>query len=378
MQIRPLKEVTEEAFKELKKLQTGQKRLVKVGFDSVDSHIGGLLNGDILLFSGLSGHGKSETLFELKDNVLDTNINPDALDFLFLDISLEMKVFNIILRGLHRRMTKSKKDILFNEFSDEEKEVCKKYFESTMDDRQYISQSPSSPEELYKHLKVFLSEHKDKKAIFVAIDHILLLNGADKKGVIDNTMEYLNQLKLEFDNVYFIVISQLNRSVLSRVADKNNMASPTSADLYGSEFMQQAASYSVIVFNPFKVGIQQFMKVNSEFYDYLSDHFGEEDSRTGKVSFNTLGKLFHIVTKVREGEAVFKDIFIKNMRMEEDTKKKLELKPSISVSTPSFTVPSFPTSNETTTAPIPTIAFDNLSEAFDPPNTIKIDRPEPF
>lgn len=364
MQIRPLKEVTEEAFKELKKLQTGQKKLVKVGFDSVDSHIGGLLNGDILLFSGLSGHGKSETLFELKDNVLNTAINPDAMDYVFLDISLEMKVFNIILRGLHRRMTKSKKDILFTEFSDEEKSICKQYFESTQDDRQFISQSPSTPDELYKHLKVFLAEHTNKKAIFVAIDHILLLNGADKKGVIDNTMEYLNQLKLEFDNVYFIVISQLNRSVLARVAEKNNMASPTSADLYGSEFMQQAASYSVIVFNPFKVGIQQFMKVNSEFYDYLSEHFGDEDSRSGKISFNTIGKLFHIVTKVREGEAVFKDIFIKNMRMEADTRLKLENRALSPTSTPAF--PTIPIFNQTTTdSTLPEIKYEDLKGLWD-------------
>ena len=329
MNILKLKDLTKDALKELNRLQTGKKRLVKTGYESVDSHIGGLLNGDILLFSGLSGHGKSETLFEFKDNVLNTDINPDAKDYVFLDISLEMKVFNIVLRALHRNMNKSKKKILFETFTEEEQEICKIYFESTQDDRQYISQAPSTPDELYLKLREFLLEHINKKAVFIAIDHILLLLGADKKGVIDNTMEYLNRLKLEFDNVYFIVISQLNRSLLARVAEKNNASCPNSGDLYGSEFMQQAASYSIIVFNAFKVGISQFMKVNPDFYDYLSEHFGEKDDKNDKVSFNTIGKLFHVVTKVREGDAVFKDIFIKDMKMDDVTKEILQSKPKV-------------------------------------------------
>lgn len=327
MNIQKLKDVTKGALKELNNLQTGKKRLVKTGFEAIDSHIGGLLNGDILLLSGLSGHGKSETLFELKDNVLDIHINPDANNYVFLDISLEMKIFNIVLRALHRKMNKSKKKILFETFTDEEKEICKLYFESTQDDRQYISQAPSTPDELYPKLRNFLLEHTDKKAVFISIDHILLMIGADKKGVIDNTMEYLNRLKLEFENVYFIVISQLNRSLLARVADKNNASCPNSGDLYGSEFMQQASSYSIIVFNAFKVGISQFMKVNPEFYDYLSEHFGDLDTKHDKVSFNTIGKLFHIVTKVREGDAVFRDVFIKNMKMDDATKEILYKQP---------------------------------------------------
>lgn len=364
MEIRPYKELTEDALKELYKFQTGQKRIVRTGFDSVDSHLGGMLNGDFLLFSGLSGHGKSETIFELKDNFLSTELNPEAKDFVTLDMSLEMRVFNIVLRSLHRKMTKSKKKILFEKFTEEEQKIAKKYFEDSQDDRQYISQTPATPEELYKGLKQFLTTHKDKKAVLVIIDHILLLSGNDKKGVIDNTVEYLNQLKLEFDNLYVCIVSQLNRSVLSRVSEKNNSAMPTSADLYGSEFMQQAASYSIIIFNAFKVGIQQFLKVNPDFYEHLSEHFGDVDQKNNKVSFNTIGKLFHIVTKVREGDAVIKEVFIKNMRMEESVKEQLTLKPSLT-STPSFStqIPKFE-SIPVYEPPTPTPIF-NLKDAFD-------------
>lgn len=370
MQIKPLKELTKEALIELKLLQDGKKKLVKTGFEAIDSHIGGMLGGDILILSGLSGHGKSESVFELKDNFLDEKINPDAKDFVTLEINLELKIFNVVIRALHRRMTKSKKKILFEGFNDEEKQICEHYFNSTQDDRQYLSQTPSTPEELAKGLDEFLSQHTDKKAVLIILDHILLLSGADKKGVIDTTMEILNQLKLKYSNVYFCVVSQLNRSVLARVSDKNNSATPTSADLYGSEFMQQAASYSLIVFNAYKVGIHQFMKVNPDFYEYLSDHFGETDSK-GKVSFNTMGKLFQIVTKVREGEAVFKDIFIKDMRMDESTKKILTENKASTIKLPEF--------NINTTAPLeppqPKVVFD-MTQAFDIPT--KAEDGDPF
>lgn len=323
MEIKPLRELSKAAFTELKELQSGKKRLVKTGYDFIDTHIGGLLNGDITIISGLSSHGKSETLFRMRENILNKEINPDADDFVFLDISLEMKIFNVILRGIHRKLEKSKKNILFEEFTEEEKQLVNDYYKSLQDDRQFVNQSPTTPEEFYNSAREFLLEHKDKKAVIISIDHILLLSGGDKKGVLDVTMELINKLKLEFENSYYIVLSQMNRSLVGRAAEKDINSTPNSADLYGSEFMQQTASYSIIIFNPFKLGINEYSKVNAKQYDYLEEHFGEIDKK-GKVSFPTLGKLFFNVIKVREGDAVYKDLFIEDMNVPNLEKYKAE------------------------------------------------------
>ncbi len=169
----------------------------------------------------------------------------------------------------------------------------------------------------------FCETHKDKKAVLISIDHILLISGKDKKSVLDEVVEIINELKLIYKNLYFFILSQMNREILKRIDDKSNNSTPNSSDLFGSDFMQQAASYTIIIFNAFKVGINQYMKASPDFYDYLEEHFGEKDKKTGKISFETIGKLFYHVVKIREGESVFKDIFIEDMKMDEDTRTKL-------------------------------------------------------
>lgn len=340
MNIIPLKDLIEDSAKELGRLQSGKQKIVKTGFECIDTHVGGLLPGDILLLSGLSSHGKSEFLFKLKENLMNIENNEDAKDYVYLDISLEMKMFNIFLRGVHRRLKKSKKRILFEEFTDEEKEIVKAYYNSLEDERIFMVQEKVTPRSFRDGVIAFAEEHKKKKAIFVSIDHILLVSGNDKKAVLDEVVEMMNELKLIYGNLYFIILSQMNREVLKRSDDKNNKATPNSSDLFGSDFMQQAASYSIIIFNAFKVGINQYMKVDPDFYDYLSEHFGEEDKKKGKISFETIGKLFYHVIKVREGESVFKDIFIEDMQMDEETRTKLlnSRKEVVDTSVPTFDI----------------------------------------
>lgn len=324
MNIQPAKKLAKEAFKKLKRLQTGEDKIVKTGEEMIDCHVGGLLPGDIIIFSALPGHGKSETLFRLKEKILDTKVNEEAEQFVFLDMSLEMKMLNIVLRGISRRTKKKKREILSKEFNKKEKKIVESYYNLLQDDRQFINQSPADPEEFYEAAGKFLKEHSDKKAVLIAIDHLLLMSGADKQKTLEQTVEYINQLKLEYDNSYFILLSQGNRNILGRVADKSNMSAPNAGDQYGSSFMDQITSYNIFIFNAYKVGIEKYMKVNADRYDYLADHFYEE--KGGKASFETTGKIFYHVLKTRESDTPYKDIFIKDMELSDEILEKLKNK----------------------------------------------------
>ena len=322
MPIIPISQLANQAFTELKKIQTGEKLLVKTGDPLIDDHIGGLLPGDAVVVSGLSGHGKSEWLFRKRESVLDVNVNPNSENYVWLNYNLEVKIFNVVLRGLHRKLKKKKQDILFKEFTEEEKILANEYYLMLQDDRQYIEQEQTTSDEFYNKTKAFLEDHKDKEAVHVSFDHAALNADKDTQSGIESLIKAVNRLKLEYHNVYFWIVSQLNRTILGRIAEKNNSSAPNAGDLYASSTMDFISSYNIVVFNAHKVGIDQFMKVSPDRYDYLSEHFGDEDSK-GRVSFDTVGKLFFKILKTRESDVIWKDLYIIDMDLTEEEKEKL-------------------------------------------------------
>lgn len=366
MSIRPLKELIDDAFKDLKRLQDGDKLLPRTGEDFIDDHLGCILPGDVILLSALSGQGKTETLQRMKKNILSETVNPNAKNYIFCDFSLEMKVFNLILRGAANTTGKKKSKVLFEVFSEEEKLLVKSYYESLNDDRQFISQTPTSPKEFYDLVSEFLTTHSDKEAVFISVDHVMLLSGHDKQALLEQLCEYVNQLKLKFGNVYFILISQNNRSLLSRISEKNNNAAPNAGDVFGSSFLDQLCSFNAILYNPFKMGISQYMKVNPDRYDYLSAHFGDEDSK-GKVSFNTESKIFVHLIKTRESDNPFRDIYVIEMNISEEEKAKLK-EP---IKSNSITIPNLSKTNTVAAVfesplDVKPVSFDSLKDVFEP------------
>lgn len=322
MAIVPISELANQAFEELKKIQKGEKLLVKTGDPLIDDHIGGLLPGDAVVISGLSGHGKSEFLFRKREAILSKEVNENADNYVWLNYNLEVKILNVVLRGLHRKLKKKKRDILFNEFNQEEKDLANEYFLMLQDKRQYVEQDQTTSEDFYNKTKAFLEEHKDKDAVHISFDHAALNADKDTQKGIEELIKAVNKLKLEYDNAYFWIVSQLNRSILARIAEKNNNSAPNASDLYASSTMDFISSYNIVVFNANKVGIDQFMKVSAKRYDYLSEHFGDEDSK-GRVSFDTVGKLFFKILKTRESDVVWKDLYIVDMDLTEEEKDKL-------------------------------------------------------
>ena len=333
--IKPLKEYTKEAFVEIGKLQRGEKLLPKTGFDFIDSHLGCMLPGDVALLSSPSGTGKTTVAQKIKKNILDKEINPEADKYVYVDYSLEMKVFNLLMRASSELLKKKKSEILFNEFTEEEQVKIKEYYETLNDDRQFLSQVPPTPQEFYDEAREFLIKHSDKSAVFFSFDHVLLAKGSDKKRMLEDFCEKINQLKLEFNNVYFLLISQNNRQIYSRIAEKNNLAAPNPTDVFGSSFLDQLCSFNIVLYNPFKAGIKEYMRVNPERYFYLSDHFTDEDSK-GRVSFHTEGLIFAHCIKTRESDQMYQDIYVIDMGLSKEEKEKLEEKKEISNTMPVF------------------------------------------
>ena len=306
------------AKKKLGRYQSGADKPIATGREWLDDVFGGLLPGDIVTIAGQSGGGKSFENQRLKNYVMDQKINPESKDYIWLDYSMEMRFLSTMLRDLTRLTKKSKRRVLTEQFTDEEKELLKKYSDNLSDGRFFIDEDVKTFLEFKTELIAFLEENKHKKAIFISIDHIALFKGVDKKGVIDDIIEFINEIRKKYSNTYWFVLTQLNRNILGRIKEKDIMAMPQRSDIFQSDSIFFITEYLYVCHSPYRLGIKEFSRVNAEAYDYLKDHFIEV--KNGKTSFDTLGKMFYIVLKSRESDAIFKDIFIENIEVKNKEK----------------------------------------------------------
>lgn len=369
-----------EAFSYLNKLQKGEKQLLKTGNEFIDCHIQGLLPSDAILLAANSGVGKTKLLFDTLDQILDEKVNPEARNIKTLEFALEMKFLNRVLRDTNKITNKKKSNILTEEFTEEEKIVVKKYYEALQDDRRFICEEPVTTKEFYEMTKTFCEINKDAEALIICIDHVLLLKKEDKfEDTADALTTHINALRKEFKNVYFLLLSQMNRGSLVNIKDKDNSMIPTTAMIYGSSHFEFLCSYIVTMVDPFRLGVNQYLKVNRERYEWLEEFFGEED-KNGKVSFNTMGNMFLFVQKTRESDMPYKNLFIRKMDLTTDQLDKMkqsvsESKPIISFSTTQ--TPSFNSVDFTVEKPSPVPVNFNLSDAFDVPDSKEKDN-SPF
>lgn len=354
-----------EAFTYLNKLQKGEKQLLRTGNEFIDCHITGLLPSDCILLSANSGIGKTKLLFDTLDQILDDSVNPNAKNIKTLEFALEMKFLNRVLRDTNKITTKKKSEILTQEFTEEEKELVKRYYENLQDDRRYICEESVTTKEFYDMTKTFCELNSSSDALVICIDHVLLLKKEDKfEDPLEALTSYINQLRKEFNNVYFILLSQMNRGSLVNIKDRDNSMIPTTAMIYGSSHFEFLCSYIITLVDPFRLGVNQYLKVNPERYDWLSDFYGDSDNK-GKVSFHTLGNMFIFVLKTRESDIPYKNLFIKKMDLSKDQVNKM--KQSLDTVLPSPTISFTSTPVFEKEKPLPEVSFANLSSAFDSP-----------
>lgn len=344
--------LAKEAFSYLNKLQQGDKQLLRTGDEAIDCHITGLLPSDCILYAANSGVGKTKMLFDTLDQILDKAVNPNAGNIKTLEYQFEMKFLNRVLRDANKLTDKKKSKILTEEFTEEEKEIIRRYYENLKDDRRYICEESITTKEFYEMTKTFCELNKTSDALIICIDHCLLLKKEDKfEDPLETLTSYINQLRKEFDNVYFILLSQMNRGSLTNISDKDNSMIPTTAMIYGSSHFEFLCSYIVVLVDPFRLGVNNYLKVNPERYDWLSEYFTDED-KNGKVSFNTLGNMFKFVLKTRESDNPYKNLFVKKMQFnnEQLEKMKQSIEPTKTevIQKPLFEVPTFEKPMDTT------------------------------
>ena len=307
--IRPYKEVYTNSLRKLKQYQSGELTSIVTGRPWLDDTFGGLLPGDVVTIGGASGAGKSFELQKLINNIFNMN---NSEKFVCLMNSLEMKNLSTLLREFKIQLNKSKKSIITQEFTEEEQAILREYSKMYTDGRFFINEETTSADAFYKAWSTFLDGHTDKEAVVITFDHIALIEGGSKVD-IDALLANINKIKGKYQNVIFILLTQLNRDILKRIAEKNTMSAPVRSDVYASDTTFFLSDHLYVINNASKLGINEYMKVNPEIYAPLSEHFAE--SETSRVSFLTYGKLFFHVLKSREADVIYQDIYIENLEV---------------------------------------------------------------
>ena len=323
MRIRPYRHALVESFQEIKSYQNREKLLLNSGYDFLD----GLTPGSIVTLAGASFTGKTILMEEIKDNIMSSEYNSKADKFVWLSNSLEMTNLMTTLRGLSKELGKSKKDIMLNTFTPEERALISSYTKRKADDRFYLNEEPMTADDFISTVEDFCKSHADKSLIGIDFDHVALAKGSDKKKVMDSIFEHQNHLKKAYPNTLFLNVSQFNRDSLSRVADKSEDMKSRRNDLYQSDALFQVSDVVACLSTPYKLGVEQYRLVSPHYYDYLADHYGDFNKAGTKVSFLTYGRIFIEVLKNRFADGfASKDLFIRVI--EEDTRPKEVRKPS--------------------------------------------------
>ena len=229
--------LAEEAFKELKEIQDGNKKLAKTGQDFIDCHLKGVLPSDVVLVGAPSGVGKTQMMYDIFEGFLSKEVNQNADNYVTLEFSLEMLFLSKILRESHTLLKKKKSEVLSENFTEEERKLIATYYKALQDGRRFLVEESINTQDFYDICKNFCEVNKDKEKILIGLDHILLVQKADRnEDPMEKLSTYINMLRKEFKNVNFVVLSQLNRGYLTNVGEKSNLMLPTVSMIYGSSF----------------------------------------------------------------------------------------------------------------------------------------------
>ena len=144
------------------KYQKGKIKLIKTNRLWLDS-AGGILPRSIICILGASFSGKTTELQSLTEDVMDTDINEDAVDFVALSHAFEMVNFSLTLRDIKKQVNKTYKDILGESFNKEDSKKLKKYFKAKKDGRLFVNHETGTPKEIADQTEDFLKENIHKK-----------------------------------------------------------------------------------------------------------------------------------------------------------------------------------------------------------------------
>jgi len=308
-----------------------KKEIVPIssGIDHLDKIcLGGLLPDLCISVVSRSGSGKTYTINRIRKAIMQ-NQGDDIGVLLW---NLEMPFFTLLLVELKKALKKPLKWIVSNLPTDDEKPLYRKVADEFRDKRLTKIDEAVTPDEFYEVTKAYIEKNKDKRQLFIMLDHIGIIKGKNKTESVGETVEHTNRLKLEYPGLLtFIILGQLNREIESRWKQEKTdpkSLSPLTSDVFSSDqllFFSDVVMAQVI---PQNVNMEQYVPVNKERYSYLNKHFIDGNNPTSEyVRLKGVNRIYYHYLKVRlqDGEpTIYCDILDTEAEEQIDIQSKYE------------------------------------------------------
>lgn len=286
-----------DAVKSIQRYQRGEEIPFPTGIPHVDINLlGGLTPRKVMTIGGKSGHGKTYIAQQITRGVFANNTGRRIS---LLRCNFEMPVQELVIRSLQMETGKSYKNILFSAPSPEEAIIFNDVITREKNPNIFHIPVALSPDEFYDEVSLFLEQHTQDELVIVEVDHCSLIkDSGDKKKAVDALVDKVLLLKQQYDNVFFILIAQLNRAIEERTVITE--LAPRTSDIYQSSTMEFASDLILISHMPFKLGFQRYLAVDRVNYAHLVDFF--EEGNAAWASLKTYKTVFYHYVKHRQSQ----------------------------------------------------------------------------
>ena len=293
--IRRSSDVVSEALSTIHKYQEGEILPARCCYDYINKALmGGFRPQRVVAIGGRTGTGKNYVAQKILESILDKKLNPQADDYILLRCEFEMTPLDLLLRRISRELGRSIEDIINSKQTEDDERRIEAIAQSESSPNIFYIPKPCTIDEFILNVRKFLDYFVNKKLVFVLIDHIALIKrvGGDAKKSIDTLLASVNDMKLNYKNVVFMVLTQFNRGIEDREDPK--VQAPRLSDVYQSDELAQLCEMVIGLHNPISLGIDKYMLFNPARYTTF------ERFKTDKRNqFQTEGLIFHHILKLR-------------------------------------------------------------------------------
>ena len=288
--------VMEEAYSELKLRQSGKLRPASTGYHYLDEALlGGLYPQKVLTIGARPSVGKSFITQKICEHIMDVSKNPEAGNYLLVNCEFEMVAIDLLVRKITRETKRPVRSIMTERQTEETEAKIREVVEGQKSPNIVYLMQPINVRDLDALITYVMERNREKRLVIFKLDHIALVRreGGEPKKAIDGALAVINDAKLKYKNIAFIIISQLNREIEGRKMPKEH--EPRMSDFYQSDELAQLSTVMVALNSPRRLGYDKYMSFPASWYQSL-DKF----KTTNKTSFQTEGLVFHHLLKVRD------------------------------------------------------------------------------